>query len=147
MITDDYPGEAPHRFTGGTIKQVAIDVSGEAYVDLEREADLMLMRSSELSSGAGRVTLAPVGTVLVGVAILGAVCGVASVVPYEGDAISSDTLAELGVASLYTALAVTLIGFLLRKRVSRARDAMFVALATLGAWFLVLVYALGRDTA
>ena len=86
------------------------------------------------------------GTVLVGVAILGAVCGVASVVPYEGDAISSDTLAELGVASLYTALAVTLIGFLLRKRVSRARDAMFVALATLGAWFLVLVYALGRDT-
>lgn len=59
MITDDYPGEAPHRFTGGTIKQVAIDVSGEAYVDLEREADLMLMRSSELSSGAGRVTLAP----------------------------------------------------------------------------------------
>ena len=43
MITDDYPGEAPHRFTGGTIKQVAIDVSGEAYVDLEREAALMLM--------------------------------------------------------------------------------------------------------
>jgi arylsulfatase A-like enzyme len=44
VITDDYPGEAPHRFTGGTIKQVAIDVSGEAYVDLEREAALMLMR-------------------------------------------------------------------------------------------------------
>ena len=43
VITDDYPGEAPHRFTGGTIKQVAIDVSGEAYVDLEREAALMLM--------------------------------------------------------------------------------------------------------
>jgi arylsulfatase len=44
VITDDYPGEAPHRFTGGTINQVAIDVSGEAYVDLEREAALMLMR-------------------------------------------------------------------------------------------------------
>lgn len=44
VITDDYPGEAPHRFTGGAIKQVAIDVSGEAYVDLEREAALMLMR-------------------------------------------------------------------------------------------------------
>jgi arylsulfatase A-like enzyme len=44
VITDDYPGEAPHRFTGGTINQIAIDVSGEAYVDLEREAALMLMR-------------------------------------------------------------------------------------------------------
>jgi hypothetical protein len=44
VITDDYPGPAPYRFTGGTIRQVAIDVSGDAYVDLEREAALMLMR-------------------------------------------------------------------------------------------------------
>jgi len=36
--------QVPHPFTGGTIKQVAIHVSGEAYVDLEREAALMLMR-------------------------------------------------------------------------------------------------------
>ena len=43
-ITEDYPGEAPYRFTGGTIEQVAIDVSGEPYLDLEREAALMLMR-------------------------------------------------------------------------------------------------------
>ena len=43
-ITDDYPGEPPHRFTGGTINRVAVDVSGEPYVDLEREAALMLMR-------------------------------------------------------------------------------------------------------
>ena len=43
-ITDDYPGESPHRFTGGTINRVAIDVSGEPYLDLEREAALMLMR-------------------------------------------------------------------------------------------------------
>ena len=43
VITDDYPGEAPHRFTGGTINELAIDVSGEAYLDLEREAALMLM--------------------------------------------------------------------------------------------------------
>ena len=35
---------APHRFTGGTINRVAIDVSGEPYVNLEREAQLMLMR-------------------------------------------------------------------------------------------------------
>jgi arylsulfatase len=44
VITDDYPGEAPHRFTVGTINELAIDVSGEAYIDLEREAALMLMR-------------------------------------------------------------------------------------------------------
>lgn len=44
VITDDYSGNAPHRFTGGTINEVAIDVSGEAYLDLEREAALMLMR-------------------------------------------------------------------------------------------------------
>ena len=44
VLTDDYPGEAPHRFTGGTINRMAIDVSGEPYVDLEREAQLMLMR-------------------------------------------------------------------------------------------------------
>jgi arylsulfatase A-like enzyme len=43
-VTDDYPGEPPYAFTGGTINRVAIDVSGEAYIDLEREAALMLMR-------------------------------------------------------------------------------------------------------
>jgi arylsulfatase A-like enzyme len=43
-VTDDYPGQPPHAFTGGTIDRVAIDVSGEPYVDLEREAQLMIMR-------------------------------------------------------------------------------------------------------
>ena len=43
-VTDDYPGTAPWRFTGGTIRRVAVDVSGEAYIDLEREAAAMLMR-------------------------------------------------------------------------------------------------------
>jgi arylsulfatase A-like enzyme len=43
-VTDDYPGAAPHRFTGGTIDRVAVDVSGEPYVDLEREAVAALMR-------------------------------------------------------------------------------------------------------
>ncbi len=33
-----------YRFTGGTIKRVAVDVSGEPYIDLEREAQAMLMR-------------------------------------------------------------------------------------------------------
>jgi len=43
-VTDDYPGELPWSFTGGTIKRVAVDVSGEPYVDLEREAAAMLAR-------------------------------------------------------------------------------------------------------
>lgn len=43
-VTDDYPGEAPWPFTGGTIKRVAVDVSGEPFVDLEREAQAMLAR-------------------------------------------------------------------------------------------------------
>ena len=43
-VTDDYPGQAPWAFTGGTIRRVAVDVSGEPYVDLEREAMAMMMR-------------------------------------------------------------------------------------------------------
>jgi arylsulfatase len=43
-VTTDYPGEEPWPFTGGTIRRVAVDVSGEAYIDLEREAAAMLMR-------------------------------------------------------------------------------------------------------
>ena len=43
-VTEDYPGERPYRFTGGTIHRVAVDVSGEPYIDLEREAQGMLMR-------------------------------------------------------------------------------------------------------
>jgi hypothetical protein len=43
-VTDDYPGPPPHAFTGGTIKRVAVDVSGDPYIDLEREAQAMLAR-------------------------------------------------------------------------------------------------------
>jgi arylsulfatase A-like enzyme len=43
-VTDDYPGTLPWTFTGGTIKRVAVDVSGDPYVDLEREAVAMLSR-------------------------------------------------------------------------------------------------------
>ncbi len=43
-VTADYPGTEPFRFTGGTIRRVAVDVSGEPYIDLEREAQAMLMR-------------------------------------------------------------------------------------------------------
>jgi arylsulfatase A-like enzyme len=43
-VTADYPGAGPHTFVGGTIDRVAVDVSGEPYVDLEREAEAMLAR-------------------------------------------------------------------------------------------------------
>lgn len=43
-VTDDFPGPAPYHFTGGTLRQVNINVSGKPYLDLEREAVLMLMR-------------------------------------------------------------------------------------------------------
>ncbi len=43
-VTDDYPGQQPWPFTGGTIKRVAVDVSGEPYLNLEREAVAMLLR-------------------------------------------------------------------------------------------------------
>jgi arylsulfatase A-like enzyme len=43
-VTADYAGVEPWRFTGGTIRRVAVDVSGEPYLDLEREAQAMLMR-------------------------------------------------------------------------------------------------------
>jgi arylsulfatase len=43
-VTGDYTGQRPYRFTGGTIKRVAVDVSGEPYANLEREAEAMLIR-------------------------------------------------------------------------------------------------------
>jgi len=43
-ITDDYPGRRPWALTGATIKTVAVDVSGDPYVDLERAAAAMIAR-------------------------------------------------------------------------------------------------------
>src|SRR5271155_1459400 len=43
-VTDDYPGQAPWAFTGGTIKQAAVDVSGEPFVDLAAEARMAFLR-------------------------------------------------------------------------------------------------------
>ncbi len=43
-VTDDFPGQRPWAFTGGTIRTVAVDVSGESYVDLERAAAAMIAR-------------------------------------------------------------------------------------------------------
>lgn len=43
-VTLDYPGDRPWAFTGGTIARVTVDVSGEPYVDLEKEALAMMKR-------------------------------------------------------------------------------------------------------
>jgi hypothetical protein len=43
-VTEDYPGDRPWAFTGGTIDRVVVDVSGEAYLDLEKEAIGMMKR-------------------------------------------------------------------------------------------------------
>jgi arylsulfatase len=43
-VTDDYPGTTPYAFTGGTIRRAVVDVSGEHYVDLEKEALAMMKR-------------------------------------------------------------------------------------------------------
>ena len=43
-VSDDYPGLQPWALTGGTLHRVAVDVSGEPYLDLEREAAAMLSR-------------------------------------------------------------------------------------------------------
>ncbi|MDN7026022.1 arylsulfatase [Methanoculleus sp. FWC-SCC1] len=42
-VTDDYPGEPPWAFTG-TIHKVMVDVTGEPYVHLEKEAAAMMAR-------------------------------------------------------------------------------------------------------
>lgn len=43
-VTDDYPGEYPWAFVGGTIARAAIDVSGEPFVDLAQEARMAFAR-------------------------------------------------------------------------------------------------------
>jgi arylsulfatase len=43
-VTDDYPGESPWAFVGGTIVQAVVDVSGEPFVDLAQEAAMAYAR-------------------------------------------------------------------------------------------------------
>jgi arylsulfatase len=43
-VTDDYPGDAPWAFVGGTIHKAVIDVSGEPFVDLAQEARMAFAR-------------------------------------------------------------------------------------------------------
>jgi len=43
-VTDDYAGERPWEFTGGTIAKAIIDVSGQPFVDLAEEARMAFAR-------------------------------------------------------------------------------------------------------
>jgi arylsulfatase A-like enzyme len=43
-VTSDYAGAHPYAFTGGTIRQAVVDVSGAQYVDVELEALAMMKR-------------------------------------------------------------------------------------------------------
>jgi arylsulfatase len=43
-VTDDYPGDPPWAFVGGTIHKAAVDVSGDAFVDLAAEAKAAFAR-------------------------------------------------------------------------------------------------------
>jgi arylsulfatase A-like enzyme len=43
-VTSDYAGTSPYAFSGGTIKHAIVDVSGEEYVDLEKEALALMKR-------------------------------------------------------------------------------------------------------
>ena len=43
-VTDDYPGEHPYPFVGGTIHKAVIDVSGEPFADLAEEAKMAFAR-------------------------------------------------------------------------------------------------------
>ena len=56
-VTDDYPGQRPWPFTGGTVKRVVIDVSGQAFVDLAKEAAAAFARQLP-SVGSSRLPAA-----------------------------------------------------------------------------------------
>ena len=43
-VTADYPGTSPFAFTGGRITKAIVDVSGEPFIDLEKEAIAMMAR-------------------------------------------------------------------------------------------------------
>jgi hypothetical protein len=87
-----------------------------------------------------------VGRLVLALAILGVILGVAALGPYEIDAISANTSANLGLVSLAATAIAVVGGFAMRHRWRAARDGMYVGLATFGAWFALVFYALAVDT-
>jgi hypothetical protein len=43
-VTSDYPGTSPCEFTGGEIRRAVVDVSGEPFIDLAKEAHATMLR-------------------------------------------------------------------------------------------------------
>jgi hypothetical protein len=43
-VTQDYPGERPWALAGGAIHEVVVDVSGDPFIDIEKEAVGAFMR-------------------------------------------------------------------------------------------------------
>jgi arylsulfatase len=43
-VTKDYAGKSPYKFSGGRIIKAIVDVSGEPFIDLEKEAVAMMAR-------------------------------------------------------------------------------------------------------
>ena len=86
-----------------------------------------------------------VGRVLLGVGIAGWLAGL-GVLLLEAVSSDLDKGGNLIGVSLGLAAVASALGFLGRRRIRLAHEAMVIGLSALGAWFLLLVDALGRDT-
>jgi hypothetical protein len=94
---------------------------------------------------------ATVAVFALSIAVVGSVAGLGSYALYTADLISADASADLILLSVLSSLVAAPIGFvgdrLAKKRHERpvlAQAGMFLALGTLGAWFLVVAAALGK---
>lgn len=86
------------------------------------------------------------GRILLSIAIASAIVAIGSYGLYEADAIDADTDADIALGTLAATAAVVVVGFVGRRRIRLAREAMFVGLATLGGWVLLFFYAFSQDT-
>ena len=84
-------------------------------------------------------------------AVVGAIAGLSAYAFYTVDLIGADASATLIIVSVLAALGALLIG-LVASRLARRRDqddrialsGVFVAVGTLGSWFVVVAVALGK---
>lgn len=93
----------------------------------------------------GRIVLSLMGRIVLGLAIAGGVIGVGGIALSEWlGVISVDTAVDLSFVSVAVSAAAVIFGFVLRRRARLAHEGMFVGLATLGGWFLLLIYGLSQ---
>jgi Zn-dependent membrane protease YugP len=91
------------------------------------------------------------GIVALATAIVGAVAGACSYVLYTAELVGVDASATLIVVSVLFALAALPVGYVAWRRAEKrgqengyALAGIFVALGTLGSWFVVVAVALGK---